>query len=849
MFDRLHPNPAQPNAQPLPLPGCGTEQPFADHRNVQICCVEGDVLKSGGKEGRIRHDNSLPLQLPHLAVNATEHLATSPPELLMEGGKSFPPARGASSAAQKHGKHAKVVAFEFPPKETARCHSPTWEAYERRKSEKRLGRNESTNRRTTRLSKKPPPPSSATLLQQALASESDAARGRRRERADSTAAVNSSSQERKPPRKDRSRSSSFVSMLRTPFEFRRSSVDKGNDSGFIGGIKLEFQRYAAQQHAVHGNPGHGDSNLHPVLRKGNPEFRWSTPVKSPPPPPSGPASPAGADNVRRRYPPITRVNAIHLKTSSLAFPASPAVPNAETAENWRAKAGPEPGTHTGSMMDANQDTRRPDGVAASTAPGGGAAESGKQQKSLSRAVHGSRPQPLSSPLAPSPPSPVHVTSAAGSSPPPKIDEPKPDESKRAEEHGNNDSLLSTSSGAATGYRTAPSSPPPPAPPRRSSKRYSNVSLAESIPPLPSPTLRQQALLSNAKSCPKQADPPVQRSFPLLGGRPKNKTIQPIKTEEHVLSRNSRRTSRSASGGAVGLLPTSSSEDSGSDDHSTSSLSTPATSRPQSERELSLVSCNKEEAAEQDGNAADVPRLNLASTTYPLHSAENSDVEGEDAIQAAAEKVLAVFNDIPVQKPGPVERCSSPSSLAADMSFGPLLPAQPLNIPPRKRGAARASLGNTLSAASYLEEARKQPPAAAPPRAPKQRFGPPASFVLPDDACGAGDGRRQPLTPALTGSDVCGQSPHRRPAPVLGAADRLPIDKVFVECCSCKYYHDMPSHLYAAMSNPEGVFSPADRYGFSGALSMTVRCPWCQHEMSVRCCAGIAATVHIRERLH
>ncbi|RTE84845.1 hypothetical protein BHE90_000581 [Fusarium euwallaceae] len=77
----------------------------------------------------------------------------------------------------------------------------------------------------------------------------------------------------------------------------------------------------------------------------------------------------------------------------------------------------------------------------------------------------------------------------------------------------------------------------------------------------------------------------------------------------------------------------------------------------------------------------------------------------------------------------------------------------------------------------------------------------------------------------------------------------PVAKMFVECCECKYYHDMPSKLYEAMSNPDAVLSSTEQLGFAGSVSMTVRCPWCKHEMSTKCCAGFAAMVYIKERFH
>lgn len=77
----------------------------------------------------------------------------------------------------------------------------------------------------------------------------------------------------------------------------------------------------------------------------------------------------------------------------------------------------------------------------------------------------------------------------------------------------------------------------------------------------------------------------------------------------------------------------------------------------------------------------------------------------------------------------------------------------------------------------------------------------------------------------------------------------PVAKVFVECCSCKYYHDMPSKLYEAMADPKAVLDPMEQSAFAGSISMTVKCPWCKHEMTTNCCAGYAAMVYIRKKLH
>jgi hypothetical protein len=64
-----------------------------------------------------------------------------------------------------------------------------------------------------------------------------------------------------------------------------------------------------------------------------------------------------------------------------------------------------------------------------------------------------------------------------------------------------------------------------------------------------------------------------------------------------------------------------------------------------------------------------------------------------------------------------------------------------------------------------------------------------------------------------------------------------LAKVFVVCCKCAFFHDLPSKVYETMTRP-----PDGR-------KATVCCPWCRHPMSTQCCAGYAAIVHLQERLH
>jgi len=130
-----------------------------------------------------------------------------------------------------------------------------------------------------------------------------------------------------------------------------------------------------------------------------------------------------------------------------------------------------------------------------------------------------------------------------------------------------------------------------------------------------------------------------------------------------------------------------------------------------------------------------------------------------------------------------------------------------------------------------------------------------------------------------------------------ALNTKPLGKMFVICCGCKYWHDMPSRLYEAMALPRKIGavdgapesvgakrisadpkrSSVDVKGFGelwrgkgkedkgkgkakeeesgkgkaveGKVYTTVKCPWCEHGMSTACCAGWTAIVYLHERHH
>lgn len=223
--------------------------------------------------------------------------------------------------------------------------------------------------------------------------------------------------------------------------------------------------------------------------------------------------------------------------------------------------------------------------------------------------------------------------------------------------------------------------------------------------------------------------------------------------------------------------------------------------------------------------------------------------------------------------------SSKSPRSPDTSFLPTLPHQ--SLPPRANGrqsqgprpsseaderslASHTRTDSTESfaqpsskASAYLQEARKAAPSS--PRAPLSKassntslpasptttaLAGPRTFTLsgPTKPNGSAAAPASPLSAAAVSASA--RSSSDGGSSVLGK----PMAKVLVECCHCRFYHDMPSRVYEAMARPDDVIKDK-KLGVSGQVTTCVKCPWCAHNMSTVCCAGYAAVVYLKEKLH
>jgi len=182
-----------------------------------------------------------------------------------------------------------------------------------------------------------------------------------------------------------------------------------------------------------------------------------------------------------------------------------------------------------------------------------------------------------------------------------------------------------------------------------------------------------------------------------------------------------------------------------------------------------------------------------------------------------------------------------------------------------------SSGRSSPSAAYLQEARRSAPlvpsplssggssaATTPGGRPKAAAGVTASrpgVKSVSSTPAVVSASRQPpaaassisTSKALSPTTGAGVPQFRIPAQEPEQVNR-PVAKMLVECCSCKFFHDMPSRVYECMASPDAVVTDRS-LGVSGAITTMVKCPWCSHNMSTQCCAGYAALVYLKERMH
>ena len=180
-----------------------------------------------------------------------------------------------------------------------------------------------------------------------------------------------------------------------------------------------------------------------------------------------------------------------------------------------------------------------------------------------------------------------------------------------------------------------------------------------------------------------------------------------------------------------------------------------------------------------------------------------------------------------------------------LDFLPKLKHQPL-VKRERQSPTRSAQADSPSAAipqfpspvspvTYHSPATTNPPdLKLIPRSPRR---PPSQFPLP-----TGSRHNRSAT------DVGTISSFGKGALAEGL-DAKPVAKLFVICCKCKFWHDLPSKLYEAMALPKELHRAEEGKLTGARLETAVRCPWCEHAMTTFCCQGWTTVVYLHERHH
>jgi hypothetical protein len=146
--------------------------------------------------------------------------------------------------------------------------------------------------------------------------------------------------------------------------------------------------------------------------------------------------------------------------------------------------------------------------------------------------------------------------------------------------------------------------------------------------------------------------------------------------------------------------------------------------------------------------------------------------------------------------------------------------------------------------------------------------------------------------AIVSSNLKAESKKQVKRTKQAGRDQL-VAKLFVICCRCKFWHDMPSEVYASLANSDPLSAALDeelaaweRNSLSDRLTTSVagtrslresstkpapkadiqqrsvrtrvtaevpsgpvKCCWCEHHMSKQCCQGWTTVVQMRQRHH
>ena len=230
-------------------------------------------------------------------------------------------------------------------------------------------------------------------------------------------------------------------------------------------------------------------------------------------------------------------------------------------------------------------------------------------------------------------------------------------------------------------------------------------------------------------------------------------------------------------------------------------------------------------------------------------------------QTTATNSLPSLDFLPQLKHQPLVKRNSPPRTSIDSTI-PQFPPHP----PGSLGSLPTSPANSRNLAStavdlplILPRSPLRPPAPfAAPNSPRKHSAPVAAPAF---------NRSSTSIPSASTTSLS------KDTDMAGVAAK-PIAKLFVICCKCKFWHDLPSKLYEAMALPkelhhireekngkqdgkekgkDGMCGEAKNMEERGEkvaqLDTAVKCPWCEHAMTTWCCQGWTTVVYLHQRHH
>ncbi|KAM3088425.1 hypothetical protein ACMFMG_000069 [Clarireedia jacksonii] len=285
----------------------------------------------------------------------------------------------------------------------------------------------------------------------------------------------------------------------------------------------------------------------------------------------------------------------------------------------------------------------------------------------------------------------------------------------------------------------------------------------------------------------------------------------------------------------------------------SNITTPNASRPQSSKGYFTGATSQENAVRGHKNARDISSKPAIPVDAETDSDNNNTPTGHrtPAVAASMNPHASRASVDPntaegvtdLQRRLSLSKSSSTTALQEDLNFLPTLKHQPLRPRQAKRPSSSSAQKNKAEPTYTQHNESKQ-----------SIISSPALLESGHSSSSSGDGGQylQNARLNMLGPRAAkGKGKFIDPSSSITSLQSIqaqPIAKMFVICCGCKYYHDLPSKLYECMARPDNVVKDQD-LGVSGLISTAVKCPWCGHGMTTRCCEGWAAVVSMREKLH